>query len=90
MSNRTKSRVASLTPRQREVVRLVSLGCRQIEIAAILGLAPSTVENHRTLAMKRLGVSRVALLTRLAIEHRISPIKDKLTPTELRKMKRRR
>lgn len=90
MSDRMKSRVASLTPRQREVVRLVSLGCSYREIAAILGLAPNTVDNHRTEAMKRLGAQKLALLTRIAIKHRISTLKDKLTASEKRKMKRLR
>ena len=43
-----------LTPRQTEIVRLVSLGCTTIEIAAILGLAESTVDNHKAAAMNAL------------------------------------
>ena len=52
-----------LTPRQREVVRLVSLGCTVEEIALILDLSPSTVDNHKTRAMQRLSTNKVALLT---------------------------
>ena len=73
-----------LTPRQREIVRLVSLGCSVHEIADILDLAPSTVDNHKTRAMERLGVNKVALLTRMAVKHRISALKDKLSPKEKR------
>ncbi|MCG8450549.1 MAG: helix-turn-helix transcriptional regulator [Pirellulales bacterium] len=79
-----------LTPRQREVVRLVSLGCTNHEIAAILGLTATTVDNHRAAAMVALGTDKAALLTRLAIKYRISSLKDKLTLAEKRKSGRKR
>lgn len=78
-----------LTPRQTEVVRLISLGCTNHEIAAILKISPSTVENHRTSAMEALGTDKAALLTRLAVKLRISSMKDKLTPTEKRRSGRK-
>jgi len=79
-----------LTPRQREVVRLLSLGCSIYEAAKILGLAPSTIDNTKTAAMARLGTNKLALVTRLAIKHRISSLRDKLTRTEKRKSGRRK
>jgi len=79
-----------LTPRQREIVRLVSLGCSVNEIADILDLAPSTVDNHKTRAMQRLGTNKIALVARLAIKHRISSLKDKLTAKEKRRSGRRK
>ncbi len=78
-----------LTPRQREVVRLVSLGCSVEEVGAILKLSPSTVDNHKTRAMQRLGTNKVALLTRLALKHRVSSMKDQLTRTEKRRSGRK-
>lgn len=78
-----------LTPRQTQIVRLVSLGCTNDEMAAILGLAPSTVDNHKTHAMRALGTDKAVLVTRLAIKHRFSSLKDKLTPTEKRKSGRK-
>jgi DNA-binding CsgD family transcriptional regulator len=66
-------------------MRLVSLGCNVAEIAAILGISPKTVDGHRVSAMKVLGADRAAILTRLAIKYKISPLDDKLTRTELRK-----
>lgn len=78
-----------LTPRQSEIVRLISLGCTVPEIAAILRLSPSTVDNHRTRAMALLGTDKAALVTRLAIKHRISSLKDKLTAAEKRKSGRK-
>ena len=74
-----------LTKRHREVIRLLSLGCTVNEAAKILKLSPSTVDNHKTAAMARLGTDKLALLTRLALKLRISSLKDKLTPLEKRR-----
>jgi len=79
-----------LTPRQCEVVRLISLGCTTEEAAWVLDLAPSTVDNHKSRAMMQLGTDKAALLTRLAIKFRISSLKDKLTAKEKRKSGRKR
>jgi DNA-binding CsgD family transcriptional regulator len=78
-----------LTPRQNEVVRLVSLGCDSTEIAAILDLAVSTVDNHKATAMAIFGTDKSTLLTRLAIKYKISSMSDKLSPTEKRKSGRK-
>jgi DNA-binding CsgD family transcriptional regulator len=88
MPDSMKTRVESLSPRQRQVVRLTSLGCTSREIAAILGMSRWTVENHQFLAKERLGVSKAALLTRIAIKYKISPLDDQLTPAEQRKLAR--
>ena len=80
---------AQLTERETEVVRLVSLGCTVKEAAAILKLAPSTVDNHKARAMAKLGTNKAALLTRLAIKMRISPLNDKLTLGEKRRSGRK-
>jgi DNA-binding CsgD family transcriptional regulator len=73
-----------LTQRHREVVRLLSLGCTVKEAAKILKISPSTVDNHKTAAMARLGTDKLALLTRLAIKLRVTKLTDKLTPREKR------
>jgi len=73
-----------LTQRHKQVVRLLSLGCTVKEAARILKISPSTVDNHKTAAMARLGTDKLALLTRLAIKLRISKLNDKLTPREKR------
>lgn len=78
-----------LTKRETEVVRLVSLGCTLNEAAAILKLAPSTVDNHKCRAMAKLGTDKLALLTRIAIKMRVTSMKDKLTPTEKRRSGRK-
>jgi DNA-binding CsgD family transcriptional regulator len=89
MDKKMKTRVAALTPRQREVVRLISLGCTVKEAAGVLDLAPNTVDNHRTRAMKVLNVDRATLLTRVAILHGVSGLTDKLTAAEQRNRSRK-
>ena len=80
-----KARVASLTPRQREVLRLISLGCTVAEIADILGTATSTIDNHRTAVMRHLGIGKSVLLTRVAIKYRVSTVNETLSLSEKRK-----
>jgi DNA-binding CsgD family transcriptional regulator len=79
-----------LTDRETEIVRLCSLGCTVKEVAAILKLAPSTVDNHKARAMAKFGTDKVAILTRLALQHRVSSMKDKLTAAEKRRSGRKR
>ena len=78
-----------LSEREKEVVRLLSLGCSVKEAAAILRLAPNTVDNHKTRAMAKLGTDKAALLTRIALKRRITSMKDKLTLTEKRRSGRK-
>jgi DNA-binding CsgD family transcriptional regulator len=89
-SDKIKSRISTLTPRQREVVRLTSLGCTVNEIAKILDIAPSTADNHRSRAMKILGTDRAVLLARIAIKFNISSMRDKLTAAEKKRRGRRK
>jgi DNA-binding NarL/FixJ family response regulator len=76
---------ARLTERQIEVVRLLSLGCTVKEAAKILRLSPSTVDNHKSAAMARFGTDKLALLTRLAIQNKLTSMRDRLTASEQRK-----
>jgi DNA-binding NarL/FixJ family response regulator len=56
-----------LTTRQREVLQLIAEGNTNKEIAAKLDLSVKTVEMHRTLLMKELGIHDLAGLVRYAI-----------------------
>jgi len=58
-----------LTPRQREVLRLIADGMRMKEIASTLGLSTRTVETHKYEMMRILGVDSTATLVRYALEH---------------------
>ena len=73
-----------LTPRLKEVVRLVSLGCTNEETGAILKISPATVDNHKTRAMAAFGTNKAVLMTRLALKYRITSQNDKLTTKEKR------
>jgi DNA-binding NarL/FixJ family response regulator len=57
-----------LTPRQREVLRLIAEGRRMKEIAATLQLSTRTVETHKYQIMRTLGVDSTAALVRYAVE----------------------
>ena len=78
-----------LSQKEAQVVRLTSLGCTKEEAAAILKVAPSAVATRKTRAMAKLDVNKVAILVRLAIKHRITSMKDKLTAAEKRKSGRK-
>jgi len=56
-----------LTPREQEVVKLAAEAHTNKEIAAILELSEKTVENHRSNAMRKLGMRDRVELVRYAI-----------------------
>ena len=56
-----------LTPRQRDVLRLIVQGHRMKEIAVTLSLSTRTVETHKYEMMRALGVQSTAELVRWAI-----------------------
>jgi len=59
--------IASLTPRQREVMDRVLAGQPSKNIAADLGISQRTVENHRASIMEKTGVKSIPELARLAV-----------------------
>jgi DNA-binding NarL/FixJ family response regulator len=59
----------ALTPRQRDVVRLLAAGGTMKEVASALGLSPRTVETHKYQSMEALGLKTTAELIRYALEH---------------------
>ncbi len=61
------SRMASLTPRQRQVMDLVVDGRSNKEIAQCLDISVKTVESHRGHVMQKMGVSAIADLARLTL-----------------------
>jgi two-component system, LuxR family, response regulator FixJ len=60
-------RFALLTPREREVMELVTAGKANKVIAADLGLSPKTVEVHRAAVMDKMGADSVAELVRFEL-----------------------
>lgn len=62
---------AKLSPREREILRLIASGKTGKEIALTLEIAPGTVETHRRRLMAKLGLGKVAELTLYAVRHGI-------------------
>jgi DNA-binding NarL/FixJ family response regulator len=56
-----------LSPRERQIVRLVVQGRTSAAIGAQLQLSPSTVDTYRSRLMAKLGVHDVTALVRLAL-----------------------
>jgi RNA polymerase sigma factor (sigma-70 family) len=56
-----------LSPRERQVLRMVAEGKTSKEIAVMLDLREQTVRSYRKTMMKKLGVNNVAGLTQLAL-----------------------
>lgn len=56
-----------LTPRQRQVLKLIAEGYSTREIASELEISLKTAESHRTQLMERLNIHEVASLVRYAI-----------------------
>jgi DNA-binding CsgD family transcriptional regulator len=59
--------LATLTPRQREVLQLIAKGLSTKQIAARLGIAVKTADTHRMALYARLGVHNVAEAVRVAV-----------------------
>jgi len=66
-----KAKAPQVTPRQRDILRLLVQGQRMKEIAATLGLSTRTVEGHKYQMMEALGVTSTAELVRYALERRL-------------------
>jgi FixJ family two-component response regulator len=70
----SRARLAKLTPREFEVLRLVIAGLLNKEIAAELGITLRTTKVHRSRVMQKMNVISVAELVRLAQKAGITPL----------------
>jgi len=59
-----RARIATLSPREREVMAWVITGALNKQIAAELGIVEQTVKVHRARVMEKMGVVSVAELVR--------------------------
>jgi FixJ family two-component response regulator len=66
-------RLATLTPREFEVFRLMIAGLLNKQIGAALGAALRTIKTHRSRVFQKLGVLSVAELARLAQKAGVEP-----------------
>jgi DNA-binding NarL/FixJ family response regulator len=67
----SRQRVANLTPRQVEVLRLVAEGQSACQVAQVLSISPRTVESHKYQIMNELDLHSNAELVQYAIRHGI-------------------
>ena len=65
---RIRARLGSLTPREREVLELLTSGKANKMMAQDLGLSQRTVEIHRAHVMEKMGAKSVAQLVRMVME----------------------
>lgn len=74
VSTGTLSPIASLTPREREVLHLLAEGKSTKQIAALMSVSVKTVSTHRRNMMKKLGVESLAGLIRYAFREGIASL----------------
>jgi DNA-binding NarL/FixJ family response regulator len=69
-----RSPLNRLSPREREVLQLVTEGKTTKEIGQMLLLSPKTVDTYRSRLMVKLGITDVPGLVKFAIQHGITSI----------------
>jgi DNA-binding NarL/FixJ family response regulator len=67
---------AALSPRQREILRLIASSQTTKAMARTLGISVKTVETHRAQLMQRLQIFDVAGLVRYALRHGLATLDD--------------
>lgn len=65
---RIKAHLESLTPREREVLDLMTQGKQNKAIAQVLDVSPRTVEIHRARVMEKMDAHSVAELVRMMLD----------------------
>jgi two-component system, LuxR family, response regulator FixJ len=68
-----RTRLETLTERQRQVMELAITGLSNKEIAIRLGISPRTVEIHRAWMMERMGARNLADLVRISMRLQPTP-----------------
>jgi DNA-binding NarL/FixJ family response regulator len=65
---------ATVTSREREIIRLIAEGQSSKAVAATLGISVKTVEAHRMNIMRKLQMHSVTQLVRYAIRHHLTEV----------------
>ena len=63
------ARLASLTPKEYELLRLLTQGHSVNECAQMMRMSPKTVSNHQTQIKEKLGTQTLAAMVHLAQRH---------------------
>jgi DNA-binding NarL/FixJ family response regulator len=66
-----RPRISTLTPREREILKLLAEGNSVKEIAVLLGLSVKTVEAHKFNLMRKLNIHNKAQLVQYAIQKKV-------------------
>jgi two-component system, LuxR family, response regulator FixJ len=66
--SRIKAHLETLTPREREVLDLMTQGKQNKSIAQDLGVSPRTIEIHRARVMEKMNAQSVAELVRMMLD----------------------
>jgi len=78
--SRIRAQHETLTPREREVLALVTSGKANKVMAADLGLSRRTIEIHRARVMEKMGASSLAQLVRMVLDLEQSDGQDATKP----------
>ncbi len=70
-TSRTTTRGSTLTPREREIIKLIAEGRSVKEIAALLSRSVKTIEAHKFNLMRKLDIHNKAQLVTYAIQKKI-------------------
>jgi len=65
-----------LSPRERQVLKLVVEGRTSHEIAALLGVSPKSVDTYRSRLMSKLEIEDLATLVKFAIRHGVTSVES--------------
>ena len=63
-----KTKLETLTERERQVLKLIAEGKSSREIGALLCISPRTVQNHRANLMRKLNLNKTADLVKYALK----------------------
>jgi FixJ family two-component response regulator len=77
-----RSRIAGLSPREREVLERLMAGGTNRTIAKDLGLSPRTIELHRSNLMERLGVRTIGEAVSVATTAGLRPRQNGAEPRD--------
>jgi RNA polymerase sigma factor (sigma-70 family) len=64
-----RQKLAKLTPRERETLKLVTKGLLNKQIASVMGVTEKTIKVHRMRVFKKMGARSLAELVRMTVEH---------------------